>query len=193
MNRDDPTWRAPRTVDAERKNRRDASVTRTTDLWRRRGERSNVEAEWSEGWPPRMAQHGLHTLKGHKTSREADRIRLTAVPTHGEGNDGRTTDPARTTADARGLSKGATKVRGQARRLHAEALRDRTPEPVGEAGHQKASQPTADDERTKRVRSAQANKADHVECGYGKGWVRSAHECDEAKAVMSFALNAVRR
>jgi hypothetical protein len=83
-----------------------------------------------------MAQHGLHTLKGRETSREADRIRLTAVPTHGEGNDGRTPDPARTTADARGLLRDAKKVRGQAGRLHAEALRDRTPEPVGEAGHQ---------------------------------------------------------
>jgi hypothetical protein len=168
-------------------------VTRTTDLWRRRGERSNVEAEWSEGWPPRMAQHGLYTLKGQETSREADRIRLTAVPTHGEGNDGRTTDPARTTADARGLSNDASNVRGQARRLHAEALRDRTPEPVGEEGHQKASQPTAADARRTRARLAQANKADDVECGHGKGWVRSTHECDEAKAVMSFALNPVRR
>jgi hypothetical protein len=70
---------------------------------------------------------------------------------------------------------------------------DRTPEPVGEEGHQDESQPTADDGRRTSARSAQANKADHVECGHGKGWVRSAHECDEAKAVMSFALNPVRR
>jgi len=62
---------------------------------------SNVEAGWSEGWPPRIAQHGLHTLKGRKTSREADRIGLTDVPKPlAEGNDGRTTDSARTAADA---------------------------------------------------------------------------------------------
>jgi hypothetical protein len=115
-----------------------------------------------------MAQHGLYTLKGQETSREADRIRLAAVPTHGEGNDGRTTDPARTTADARGLSRGATKVRRQARRLHAEALRDRTPEPVGEEGHQDESQPTAADARRTPAPSAQANMADHVECGMAR-------------------------
>lgn len=37
---------------------------------------TNVEAGWSEGWLPRMAQHDRQTLKGNQTSREADRIGL---------------------------------------------------------------------------------------------------------------------
>jgi len=166
------------------------SRARATDLRRRRAGESNVEAGWSDGWPPRIAQHGSHTLKGRKTSREADRIGLTVAPLRkGKGTTaGEPTRPGRSRTP-RGLHDHAT-VRGQARRLHAEALReDRTPEPVGQKGHQKASRPTADDERTNTARSAQANKADPVECGLGKGRVRAAHERDEAKAVMRFALN----
>jgi len=166
------------------------SRARATDLRRRRAGESNVEAGWSEGWPPRIAQHGSHTLKGRENLKRGrpDRTDRRSASI-GEGNDGRRTDPARTVADAAGLARHAT-VRGQARRLHAEALReDRTPEPVGQKGHQKASRPTADDERTNTARSAQANKADPVECGLGKGRVRAAHERDEAKAVMRFALN----
>ena len=37
-----------------------------TDLRRAAGARANVEAGWSEGWPPRMTQHSLQTLKGDK-------------------------------------------------------------------------------------------------------------------------------
>jgi hypothetical protein len=159
------TWRAPRTVDARRKNRRDASVTRATDLRRRRVER----VERRSGMVRRLAAsdraarlahvEGTQNLKRGGPDRTDRRSKATGGrerrPDNRFGSDSR----GRRT----GSSKDAMKVRGRARRLHAEALRDRTPEPVGEAGHQSASPPTADDERTERARPAQANKAGHVD------------------------------
>jgi len=170
VNRDGSTWRAPRTVDARRKNRRDAisgagDRPPAASRWRIERRSGMVRRLAASDSAARLAHvEGTQNLKRGRPDRTDRRS-----ASKGEGNDGRRTDPARTVADAAGLARHAT-VRGQARRLHAEALReDRTPEPVGQKGHQKASRPTADDERTNTARSAQANKADPVECGLGKG------------------------
>jgi len=58
---------AERTMHTRRKNRRDEACSRKSDLRRNldRGRR-NVEAGWSQGWPPGIAQHDLQTLKGTK-------------------------------------------------------------------------------------------------------------------------------
>jgi len=68
VNRDSnrAAW-AVRTVDTRRKNRTGDICSRQSDL-RRSLELSkcNVEAGWSEGWPPRIAQHDRQTLKGTK-------------------------------------------------------------------------------------------------------------------------------
>lgn len=57
---------AGRTVDTRRKNRRDGAGSRESDLRRNLEGKRNVEAGWSEGWLPRIAQHDLQTLKGNK-------------------------------------------------------------------------------------------------------------------------------
>jgi len=89
VNRDNKraAW-AERTTHTRRKNRRDGACSRESDLRRNldRGRR-NIEAGWSEGWLPRIAQHDLQTLKGTKTSREVverSACRVCAVRKAGE-------------------------------------------------------------------------------------------------------------
>lgn len=71
---------ARRTVNTRRQNRRDAKVSRSQrhrpPAGREHSETPNVEAGWSEGWPPRMTQHDLQALKGTKPQERKSRIDL---------------------------------------------------------------------------------------------------------------------
>jgi hypothetical protein len=72
---------AERTIYTRRKNRRDDACSRESDLRRNldRGRR-NVEAGWSQGWPPGIAQHDLQTLKGTKPQERLSNDRPVVCP-----------------------------------------------------------------------------------------------------------------
>jgi len=80
---------AGRAVNTRRQNRRDETIRprkwHRPPAGRERGI-TNVEAGWSEGWPPRMTQHDLQTLKGTKPQERMSRIDLLPrfALTHGE-------------------------------------------------------------------------------------------------------------
>lgn len=72
---------AERTRHTRRKNRRDDACSRESDLRRNldRGRR-NVEAGWSQGWQPGIAQHDLQTLKGTKPQERLSNDRPVVCP-----------------------------------------------------------------------------------------------------------------
>jgi len=72
---------AGRTMHTRRKNRRDGACSRESDLRRNLdcGGR-NIEAGWSEGWLPRIAQHDLQTLKGTKPQERLSNDRPVVCP-----------------------------------------------------------------------------------------------------------------
>lgn len=72
---------AERTICTRRKNRRGNACSRKSDLRRNldRGRR-NVEAGWSQGWPPGIAQHDLQTLKGTKPQERLSNDRPVVCP-----------------------------------------------------------------------------------------------------------------
>jgi hypothetical protein len=154
--------RAPRTANARRKNRKDANSSADDRPPAAPREESNVEAGWSEGWPPRMAQHDLQTLKGMKTSREAVRIGLTAVSRRGRTAAGQPTRPGQ--GGRPRPARTPRRLRWRVRRLHAEA--EQTNTRTGRACGTTSKRVPPDGRRragTIEPGPAQANKAGHVE------------------------------
>lgn len=120
---------AERTIYTRRKNRRDNACSRKSDLRRNldRGRR-NVEAGWSQGWPPGIAQHDLQTLKGKKPQERLSNDRPVVCPLPRQRKHRRFNRSGPTNAVRRGpTKKGSVRINS-----HAEAEKSESPGPPGQ-------------------------------------------------------------
>jgi hypothetical protein len=113
----------------------------------------NVEAGWSEGWPPRMAQHDRQTLKGNKPQERQARGSICRGATSSESAVQSIRPDERDAKSEPTAKKSACKQRTEAEtQTEAQARRD-----DGTPDSSPARQPV-----TRKQRSIQANGIDIV-------------------------------